>query len=655
MLFEKARGNDLLLIGSKGVAFPNVSKTRSATLGVVIAALGVVFGDIGTSPLYAMQSIFALDGGIVETTQDNIYGVVSTIFWSLLVIVTIKYVGFILRADNGGEGGILALTALVERSVGKANKHGRRRGRARLIALLFGVVGASLFYGDSVITPAISVMSAIEGVAVVNPDLSQWVVPLGALIIIALFVVQKWGTGAVGIAFGPIMVLWFGLLAVLGIAQIVQHPGVLAALLPIYALKFIVTSPAVAFVAFGSIVLAITGAEALYADMGHFGKSPIRRAWLFMVFPSLVLNYLGQSALLIHSPESKANPFFLMAPSWAQLPLVIMATMATVIASQAVISGAYSVSKQAMNLGLLPRLTIRQTSSKEKGQIYIPAINWLLFVGVIALLLIFQSSERLATAYGLAVTGTFLMTTSLFLMYMRSVKGWAYWKLAIVAVVFGAFEVLFFTANAVKLFHGGWIPLSIGMVIVFLMVTWRQGLRMLFNRRMEITDNWEGFLTKVRSQKLAVVPGTAIYLHLNPLTPPQALETNVRFNHMIHERIVIIRVLASSWPRIDADRRVTVGTKVKEPNITFVTVRFGFFEAPNMPATIETLRAKGVKIPDQPFYFTSKMSLIQGENKSLSTWRKRVFFFLYHNQAQPLAYFNLPPKRTVAFDSRLTL
>ncbi|QNH95655.1 potassium transporter Kup [Corynebacterium anserum] len=638
-----------------GVVFRSVSKTRSSTLALVIAALGVVFGDIGTSPLYAMQSIFALDGGVVETTQTNIYGVVSTIFWSLLVIVTTKYVGFILQADNGGEGGILALTALVERSVGRVNANGRRVGKARLIALMLGVCGAGLFYGDSVITPAISVMSAIEGVAVVNPDLSHWVVPLGALIIVALFVAQKWGTGAVGKAFGPIMVLWFSLLAVLGIAQIVQHPGVLAALLPTYALHFIITAPGIAFVAFGSIVLAITGAEALYADMGHFGKSPVRRAWLFMVFPSLVLNYLGQSALLVNTPEAKVKPFFLMAPSWAQLPLVIIATMATVIASQAVISGAFSVSKQAMNLGLLPRFSVRQTSSKEKGQIYLPAINWLLFVGVMLLLLIFRSSERLATAYGLAVTGTFLMTTGLFLMYARSVKNWAVWKLVVAALAFGTFEALFFSANAVKLFHGGWIPLTIGICIVFIMVTWRQGLRMLFERRMDITDNWNGFLTKVRAQQLVTVPGTAIYLHLNPLTPPQALETNVRFNHMIHERVVIIRGLTSSWPRVYDDRRVSVDTEFTDPNITLVTVRFGFFEAPNMPNAIKILRKEGVNIPDEPFYFTSKMSLIDGEESAMSSWRKKVFFFLYHNQAQPLSYFALPPKRTVAFESRLTL
>lgn len=653
--FGRRKEKSLFRINSKGVAFPNVSKTRSATLAVIIAALGVVFGDIGTSPLYAMQSIFALDGGIVETSQANIYGVVSTIFWSLLVIVTIKYVGFILRADNGGEGGILALTALVERSVGRVTAIGKRGGKARIIALMLGVVGASLFYGDSVITPAISVMSAIEGVSVVNPGLSHWVVPLGAVIIIALFVAQRWGTGTVGKAFGPIMVVWFLLLGVLGIAQIVQHPGVLAALLPTYALQFIVNAPGVAFVAFGSIVLAITGAEALYADMGHFGKSPIRRAWLFMVFPSLVLNYLGQAALLVHTPAAKSNPFFLMAPAWAQLPLVIMATMATVIASQAVISGAFSVSKQAMNLGLLPRLSVRQTSSKEKGQIYIPAVNWLLFGGVMLLLMIFRSSERLATAYGLAVTGTFLMTTGLFLMYVRSVKGWATWKLVLTAVVFGSFEVMFFSANAVKLFHGGWIPLSIGVVIVFIMVTWRQGLRMLFNRRMEITDDWQGFLTKVRSQQLAVVPGTAIYLHLNPLTPPQALETNIRFNHMIHERVVIIRVLTSSWPRVFDGRRVTVDNVIEDLNITTVTVRFGFFEAPNMPSVIHILREQGVEIPDEPFYFTSKMSLIQGENHGMAPWRKKIFFFLYQNQAQPLSYFKLPPKRTVAFDSRLIL
>lgn len=626
-----------------------MNKTRSATAGLVIAALGVVFGDIGTSPLYSMQSIFALDGGIVETTQANIYGVVSTMFWALLVIVTIKYVGLILRADNGGEGGTLALTALVERSLGKSSR------RWSILALMFGIIAASLFYGDSVITPAISVMSAIEGIGVVNPGLKHWVVPLGVLIIVVLFSMQKVGTGTVGKAFGPIMVLWFFLLGALGIGQIVQHPGVLIALSPHYALIFIFGEPAIAFVAFGSIVLAVTGAEALYADMGHFGKSPIRRAWLFMVFPALVLNYLGQAALLINSPDSKSNPFFMMAPSWAQIPLVITATIATVIASQAVISGAFSVSKQAQNLGLLPRLTIRQTSSKEMGQIYIPAINWMLFAGVIVLLLVFRSSERLATAYGLAVTGTFLMSTCLFLMYARIVRGWAVWKLVIAGVAFGTIEFLFFSANAVKLFHGGWIPLTIGLVIVFLMVTWRQGLRMLFNRRQEITESWDSFLERIAENNISVLPGTAVYLHLNPSTPPMALETNVRFNRMIHENVIVLRILTSSWPRVPHDERVTVDREESNPHITWVTARFGFFEFPNLQSVLPCLHEAGLDVAEKPYFFTSKLSLVHGESREMAPWRKRFFFFLYRNQAQPLGYFKLPPKRTVAFDSQLTL
>ena len=626
-----------------------MNKNRTAGAALVIAALGVVFGDIGTSPLYSMQSIFSLDHGIVATTQDNIYGVVSTIFWSLLVIVTIKYVGLILLADNGGEGGTLALTALVERSLGNRSR------KWSLMALMFGVIAAGLFYGDSVITPAISVMSAIEGIGVVNPGLEHFVVPIGLVIIVVLFSAQKFGTGTVGRAFGPIMVLWFLLLAALGVGQIAHHPGVLIALSPYYSWKFILTEPAIAFVAFGSIVLAVTGAEALYADMGHFGKTPIRKAWLFMVFPALVLNYLGQAALLIHNPESKSNPFFLMAPSWAQIPLVITATVATVIASQAVISGAFSVSKQAQNLGLLPRLTIRQTSSKERGQIYIPVVNWMLFIGVIALLLAFRSSERLATAYGLAVTGTFLMSTSLFLIYARIVKRWAIWKLVIAGVAFGSFESMFFSANAVKLFHGGWIPLTIGLSIVFLMVTWRQGLRMLFNRRAEITESWDSFLEKVRKSDITVLPGTAVYLHLNPATPPMALETNVRFNRMIHERVIVLRILTTSWPRISDERRVTVDSETEDPRISNVTVRFGFFEFPSMESILPSLRDAGLEVSEKPFFFTSKLSLVFGDSTELSPWRKRFFFFLYRNQAQPLGYFKLPPKRTVAFDSQLTL
>lgn len=603
----------------------------------IVAALGVVFGDIGTSPLYTLQSVFSLDGGAISAAPAHIYGIVSTIVWALIIIVTIKYVRFVLSADNGGEGGILALTELVYRTV----------SHHKPCALALGIVGASLFYGDSVITPAVSVMSAIEGVGLVNPALSHLVVPLGATILIALFVAQRYGTSVVAKAFGPVMVVWFGLLAVLGVVQICAHPGVLRALSPTYAVAFIVGSPGLAFLAFGSIVLAVTGAEALYADIGHFGRTPIRRAWMFFVLPALVLNYLGQAAMLVAHPERTVNPFFLMVPSWATVPLVCVATLATVIAAQAVITGAFSVSKQAQSVGLLPRLVIRQTSNKERGQIYIPAVNWLLFAGVMVLLVVFQSSARLATAYGLAVTGTFLMTTSLFTWYAATVRHWKPWRAVAFAAGFGVIEFSLFSANAVKLFLGGWIPLAIGITIIVTMVTWRHGMRMLIARRKKITIGWADVRATV------TVPGTAIYLHLNHDTPPSALETNVRFNQALHEHIIIVRVVTASWPRVLRSQRVTIDKVMGDGQITFVTLTYGFFESPDVPATLPLLWRAGVAVDDKPVYFTGRMSLIDGPNREMNKLRKKLFFFLYRTQAQPVSYFRLPATRTVNYTTRL--
>ena len=373
------------------------------------------------------------------------------------------------------------------------------------------------------------------------------------------------------------------------------------------------------------------------------------------MLPSLLLNYLGQAAMLVAYPERISNPFFLMAPEWAKIPLVVLSTLATVIAAQAVITGAYSVSKQAQSLGLLPRLNIKQTSHKERGQIYIPAVNWLLFAGVMTLLLVFQSSARLATAYGLAVTGTFLMTTSLFTWYAATVRHWKKWQLVLFVAGLGSIELALFSANAIKLFLGGWIPLSIGTVLVFTMVTWRHGLRMLFNRRNEITPGWDEFICGLHGKELATVLGTAIYLHLNQATPPAALETNVRFNHMLHENIIVIRVITTSWPRVLRSRRVTVDHITSDPHITRLTLNYGFFEAPNVAAAIPLIKKEGVHVDEKPFYYTGRLSLVPGENKEMAAWRKKVFFFLYHNQAQPIGYFHLPPKRTIDYNSRLIL
>jgi KUP system potassium uptake protein len=437
---------------------------RAGRLGLVLGALGVVFGDIGTSPLYALQTVFSLDGGVVTPTETDVYGVISLVFWAVTLIVSVKYVIFILRADTDGEGGIMALTALVQHV----------RPRAAWLVLL-GIFGAALFYGDGVITPAISVLSAVEGMEVASPGLEGLVVPITLAVLIALFAVQRFGTRAVGHFFGPVMVIWFVAIGVAGLREVVGDPRILRGLSPTYAVQFIAEDPFLAFVAGGAVVLAITGAEALYADMGHFGRSPIRRAWFALVFPALTLNYLGQGALILRDPSAIESPFFLLLPHWARMPMVALATLATVIASQAVISGAFSVTRQAVSLGFLPRVTIRHTSAREAGQVYVPVVNWILFVAVVALVLAFQSSERLASAYGIAVTGTFIVSTILFLAVTRWLWRWPVWRSVAFGVVFLGIEVTLFVANVTKIPHGGWVALGIAAGVFTLLATWRRG------------------------------------------------------------------------------------------------------------------------------------------------------------------------------------
>ncbi|HEX3590157.1 MAG TPA: KUP/HAK/KT family potassium transporter, partial [Pseudonocardiaceae bacterium] len=447
-----------------------------STLGLSLGALGVVFGDIGTSPLYALQTVFSLDHGAVRPVPADVYGVISLVFWTILLIVSVKYVLFVMRADNDGEGGIMALAALIRRLLA---------GRTRLVAtaVLLGVIGASLFFGDSVITPAISVLSAVEGLDVISPGVHDAILPVGAAILIVLFVVQRFGTHLVGRFFGPVMLLWFVVIAVLGIPSIVHDPGVLRSLSPTYAVAFVAGHPFRAFIAMGAVVLSITGAEALYADMGHFGRPPIRRAWFFLVFPALTLNYLGQGALILRQPDAVDNPFYRQVPGWGQIPMVVLATVATVIASQSVISGAFSVARQATRLGFLPHLTVKHTSQEEGGQIYVPAVNWLLMAGVLLLMFAFRSSAALATAYGLAVTGTFLLTTALFLVLAGGAWHWPVWRLVVIAVVIGGLELTFLGANLTKVVHGGWLPLLIALCVVVVMTTWQRGRRIVTERR----------------------------------------------------------------------------------------------------------------------------------------------------------------------------
>ncbi len=617
-----------------------------------LGALGVVFGDIGTSPLYALQTVFSIDNGAVRPVAGDVYGVLSLVFWSILTIVSVKYVVFVMRAGNDGEGGILALAALIRRLV---------TGRARLVsvAVVLGVIGASLFFGDSVITPAISVLSAVEGIEVVSPGVHSAILPIGVVILIVLFLVQRFGTHQVGRLFGPVMLLWFLSLAVLGLPQIVAHPAVLRSLSPTYALAFVLDRPFVAFIAMGAVVLAITGAEALYADMGHFGRPAISRSWFALVFPALTLNYLGQGALILNRPSAVANPFFLLAPDWAQIPLVVLATLATVIASQSVISGAFSMSRQAMQLGFLPHLTVRHTSSRESGQIYVPAMNWLLLGGVLILTVTFGSSAALATAYGLAVTGTLLLTTTLFLILAHSAWHWRRWQLVLTGVVFGGLELFFLAGNLTKIVHGGWLPLLLGAASVTVMLTWQRGRRVTTDRRAEREGTLAEFVDDLHRHPRTRVPGTAVFLHPTSETVPLALRANVQFNEVLHEHVVIVSVVSENVPRVPGDERVSVDSlEYTDDGIVHVSARFGFHDDQNIPAALREASALTDEMefdPDTVCYFLSRITIERGPKGQLPTWQKRMFIGLAHNAANPATYFTLPVDRTVVMGTRIEL
>jgi KUP system potassium uptake protein len=624
----------------------------SGLYGLALGALGIVFGDIGTSPLYAVQTVFSIDDGAVKPTVADVYGVVSLIFWSITVVVTIKYVSFILRADNDGEGGIMALAALV-RGVSGAT------ARRAAFALALGVLGASLFYGDSLITPAISVLSAVEGLEVAQPELAEAVLPIGIVILSVLFAAQRFGTHRVGRLFGPIMVIWFVVLAVMGVPHIIGHPGVLLGLSPTYVVSFVADHPFTAFIAMGAVVLVITGAEALYADMGHFGRRPIRVSWFAVVFPALIVNYLGQAALILDDPTAIANPFYLLAPGWARWPLVVLATIATVIASQAVISGAFSVSRQAVRLGYLPHLTVRHTSTIESGQIYVPGVNWLLFGGVLVLMLVFGSSNRLATAYGLAVTGTLLLTTMLFLMYAAIAWKWAMWKLILAAVVFGGIELTYLAANLTKITQGGWLPLLVAAIVVTVMTTWQRGRRIITKRRVDVEGSLPDLVATLGAEKIPRVPGVAVFPHPTKLTAPLALRANIGFNHVLHERVVIVSVLSENVPHVPLEERLCVDDLGDaEDGIVHLEARFGFQDEQDIPEVLRQACGLSPELdfdPAEASYFLSRMTIERGRQPGMSSWRKRIFIGLSHNAATPAAYFCLPVDRTVIMGSRIEL
>jgi len=633
-----------------------VSRRTGAQWALAVGALGVVFGDIGTSPLYTVQTLFnPSDPHPVKVSHDSIFGVVSLIFWSVTIIVTITYVLLVMRADNDGEGGIMALIALIRRRA----LPGGNRAKAVLAAL--GIFGASLFFGDSMITPAISVLSAVEGVKVAAPSVSGLVIPITVAIIVVLFLVQRLGTGAVGRLFGPIMSAWFTVIAVLGVRGIAAHPVILEALSPTYAVGYLFGHFSTAFFSLTAVVLAVTGAEALYADMGHFGRTPIRRAWLLVVFPACILNYLGQGALILGHPASISNPFFLLAPGWARLPMVFLATVATVIASQAVISGAYSVANQAARLGYLPRLRIQYTSEEMMGQIYVPWINWLLLVAVLTLVLAFRTSAALAYAYGTAVTGTITITTLLFFYYARHQWRWPLWIVLAGGGALIAIDLLFFAANLTKLTHGAWLPLLIGVVAFTIFTTWQRGRELVTQRRIHAEGPLPEFITQLHTMKppLQRVPGTAIFLNRGKATAPLAMRANVEHNEILHDHVLILSVETTPAPHVPAEERLQIDDLgYKDDRIVHVTARFGYMDQTNVPDLLPLIRGASMESPihdDRLSYFVSRIELVQGRDPGMSRWRKRLFIATSHVTADAAEYFRLPRERTVIMGSRIEL
>ena len=616
----------------------------------------MVFGDIGTSPLYTVQTLFDPgDPHPVKVSRDSIFGVVSLIFWSVTIIVTVTYVLLVMRADNDGEGGIMALIALIRRRA----LPGGRRAKAVLAAL--GIFGASLFFGDSMITPAISVLSAVEGVKVAAPSVSGIVIPITVAIIVVLFMAQRLGTGAVGRVFGPVMAVWFTVLAALGVRGIAEHPVILEALSPSYAIGFLTGHFGTAFFSLTAVVLAVTGAEALYADMGHFGRGPVRRAWLLVVFPACILNYLGQGALILGHPASISNPFFLLAPGWARLPMVLLATVATVIASQAVISGAFSVAHQAGQLGYLPRLRIQYTSEQLMGQIYVPWVNWLLLVSVLTLVLAFRSSAALAYAYGTAVTGTISITTLLFFYYARHQWRWPLWIVLTGGGILLAIDLLFFAANLTKVTHGAWLPLLIGITIFTIFTTWQRGRELVTQKRDREEGPLQEFIAQLHAMKppLHRVPGTAIFLNRGKTTAPLAMRANVEHNEILHENVIILSVETLPAPHIPEAERLQVNDLgFRHDGIIHVTARFGYMDPTNVPGLLGLIRDADVEgpAPDAKLsYFVSRIELVQGDAPGLSRWRKRLFIATSRITPDAAEYFRLPRERTVIMGSRIEI
>jgi KUP system potassium uptake protein len=620
--------------------------SRQSTAALTLGAMGVVYGDIGTSPLYTMKEIFGPHTGI-PLDAAHLIGATSVIFWGLMMVVTLKYVLLILRADNRGEGGIMALTALAAKAAGSTP-------RRRVMLLLAGVFGAAMFYGDSVITPAISVLSAVEGLEVVTPVLKPYVLPVSVTVLISLFAMQRYGTGAVGKLFGPVIVLWFSVLAFTGVLQIMQQPAILAALNPLYAFDFLHAQGWHMFVAFGAIVLAFTGAEALYADMGHFGKRPIQFAWMGLVLPALTLNYMGQGALLMSNPAALANPFYGMFPESWLIPAVVLATLATVIASQAVISGAYSMTKQAMQLGLLPRMQVQHTSAREAGQIYMPGVNWLLLAAVLLAVLGFGSSSALASAYGIAVTVTMLVTTVLTFFVVR--HAWKYpLPVAIAATgVFLALDLLLVISCMLKFWQGGWFPLVLGVFIFVAMATWRRGRELLMDSMRRDDPELLPFVTALSADGGHRIARTAVYAVANPDTVPQALMHNLKHNQVLHERNLILTVVFHDVPWIPFEERVQITPLV--PGFWRVQVNYGFINSPDIPQALELCRAQGLPINlFETSYFLSREIVVPTRGAGMAHWREALFAVMSRNAGSVADFFRLPNNCVIELGTRVQI
>jgi KUP system potassium uptake protein len=631
-------------------------RRRTARGALELGALGVVFGDIGTSPLYTVQTVFSpSDPHRVPVTTQNVYGVVSLIFWAVVAIVMVTYVLLVMRADNDGEGGIMALITLIRR------RGGPSRRRVAVILALLGIFGASLFFGDSMITPAISVLSAIEGVKVAAPSVGSIVLPITAVILLGLFLLQRLGTGVVGRLFGPVMALWFAVIAAWGIRGTISNPSILKALSPTYAGSFLFGHFGTAFFSLAAVVLAVTGAEALYADMGHFGRGPITRAWIFLVFPACILNYLGQGALVLSDPKAISNPFFLLVAGWARIPMVLLAAAATVIASQAVISGAFSVTQQAAQIGYLPRLRIDHTSEERVGQIYVPWINWALCAAVLALVFTFRSSTALAYAYGVAVTGTITISTLLFFYIVRNQWKKPLWLVLPGAGVLLTIDVLFLGANLTKLPHGAWLPLAIGIVVFTVLTTWQRGRQLVSKQRAQDEGSLQEFIQELHDRKppLLRVPGTAIFLNRGKTTAPLAMRANVEHNEVLHNHVLILAIETVPVPYVAKEKRLEIDDLgYTDDRIYHVTARFGYMETPNVPSLLPLIRAAGAEgklESGKVSYFLSTIEVRRGKAPGMNPWRKRLFVATSRLTADAAEYFQLPRDRTVIMGSRIEL